>query len=174
MDKLPEELIRHINKFNGTCIKTPDCGLYLTNTWYFKFMKCKYSDYKKDYITGKYQHIDILEKTCIVLNSKEICPFCMGFTENMICKISEIIHRIYSYENCPVKVTPAKYWELLILEKEETHKFIELLPFPNKNIFIKLNMSVFSRVINGNKPIKKDIEFFNNCIKIRPRLEYNI
>tara|TARA_X000000368_G_C22755152_1_gene590119 strand:+ start:36 stop:551 length:516 start_codon:yes stop_codon:yes gene_type:complete len=164
MDKLPDELIRKILSYNIACIFSKDCGLCFSNTYYLQFLKCKLLDYKESYITGKYKNIDILKQTCYVLNSRKKCPFCMGYTENMICKISTIIFNIFRYENCYVKIYPTPYWEVLDFDtKEELQDCLKLMYKCQK---VKIKMFNYQKYI--------DYCLDNKGIKIRPKLEYNL
>ena len=164
MDKLPNEVIMIILSYNDTCIFLKDCGLCFSNTYYLSLLKCKLLDYKEKYVIGNYKTINIFKQTCYVLNSIKKCPFCMGYTQNMIYKISEIIFNIYSYENCYVKTYPMKYWEYLKFNtKKELQDCLRLL---NKCKKIKI------KKINYQKHI--DYYWDSKAIKIRPILEYGL
>lgn len=164
MDKLPIELIRLILSYNDTCIFSKDCGLCFSNTFYLQLLKCKLLEYKENYIMGNFKNINIFKQTCYVLNSSKKCPFCMGYTENMIYKISEIIFDIYSYENYYVKTYPTRYWEYLKFDtKKELQDCLTLLKKCKKIKIKKINY-------------QKNVDYYCDlkAIKIRPTLEYNL
>ena len=164
MDTLPEELIRKILSYNNACIFSNDCGLCFSNTFYIQFLKCKLLDYKDNHTTGKYKNIDIFNQTCYILNTRKECPFCKGYNENMIFKISRIIFSIYSYENCGVKIYPTPYWEVLDFDtKEELQDCLKLIHNCQK---VKIKR------FNYQKNIYYCLD--NKGIKIRPKLEYNL
>jgi len=167
MDKLPDELIRKIVSYNDTCIYSKDSGIYFSNTYYFKFLKCGLLNYKKNYITGKYKDIDIFNQTCYVLIGRKIitkkkCTFCMGYTEKMINKISEIIFNIYRYENCSVKIYPTPYWELLHFDT--TTELQDCLRLIYKCKKIKIKKTNYQKYIDYYCDLK--------AIKIRPKIGY--
>ena len=164
MDKLPDELIRKIVSYNDICIFSKDCGLCFSNTFYLHLLKCNLLNYKENYVIGKYKNIDIFKQTCYALNSTKKCPFCMGYTENMIYKISEIIFNIYSYENYYVKTYPTRYWECLKLDtKKELQDCLRLLKKCKKIKIKKINYQKYIYYC-----------FDNKGIKIRPNLEYDL
>ena len=88
----------------------------------------------------------------------------MGYTENMIYKISEIIFNIYSFENSYVKTYPTKYWEYLKFDtKKELQDCLRLLKKCKKIKIKKINY-------------QKNVDYYYDlkAIKIRPILDYDL